>query len=478
MPALSDGHLRHRGGVRRPGRRAGLDPIRRGRQLHRRGHHPRRDDARRHRRGRPPRRRALRPPRRHRDRTAAHRPAHPGRRRRARGPGVRHGRRQGHPGARPERLRDRPPPRPAEHHGHGRARGHHRPRPVPGPGPAGGAFGGRRRAARRGTHRRREAPLRPLRRPLLALQDDHRAAAVDAVVGEGRSAGAGRRRRGPRRAGRHPPQGDGVPLLRLGRQPPRLVHLPPAVVGPPHPGLVRPERRDRLRRPGRGAPERRGLAPGQRCAGHLVLLRPVALLHPRVAGEDREPGEVLSELRAGHRLRHPLLLGRPDDDVRPLRDGRHPAVPPARAARHGPRPVRQEDVEVLRQRGQPAGLDGHLRLRRAALHPRARRQPRCRRPHRRGLGPGLPQLRQQGVERHPLRADERRHGRGRPARARGVVGDRPLDPLPAEHGRGRGGRPLRRLPVRQALRPALPLRVGRGLRLVRRAVQDHLRRGR
>ena len=44
-----------------------------------------------------------------------------------------------------------------------------------------------------------------------------------------------------------------------------------------------------------------------------------------------------------------------------------------------------------------------------------RRQPRRRRADRRGLGPGLPQLRQQDLERHPLRADERRHGRGRTA---------------------------------------------------------------
>ena len=45
--------------------------------------------------------------------TAADRPAHPGDRRPARGPRVRHRRGQGHPGPRPERLRDRPPPRPA-----------------------------------------------------------------------------------------------------------------------------------------------------------------------------------------------------------------------------------------------------------------------------------------------------------------------------------------------------------------------------
>ena len=66
--------------------------------------------------------------------------------------------------------------------------------------------------------------------------------------------------------------------------------------------------------------------------------------------------------------------------------------------------------------GRPAGLDGRVRLRRRPLHPGPRRQPRCRRADRRGLGPGVPQLRQQDLERHALRADERRDGRGPAAR--------------------------------------------------------------
>ena len=41
-----------------------------------------------------------------------------------------------------------------------------------------------------------------------------------------------------------PPAGTGRPVLRLGRQHARLVHLPAAVVGSPDPGLVRPGRRD------------------------------------------------------------------------------------------------------------------------------------------------------------------------------------------------------------------------------------------
>ncbi len=79
-------------------------------------------------------------------------------------------------------------------------------------------------------------------------------------------------------------------LLRLGRRHARLVHQPPAVVGAPHPGLVRAGRRSRLRRPRRGPAVRRGLAAGPGRAGHLVLLGAVAVLHARLAGRHRGPG--------------------------------------------------------------------------------------------------------------------------------------------------------------------------------------------
>ena len=69
-----------------------------------------------------PRRRALRAPGRPRDRAAAGRPRDPGGGRRARRPEFRHRRGEGHPGARPERLRDRPPARPADADDHGRVR--------------------------------------------------------------------------------------------------------------------------------------------------------------------------------------------------------------------------------------------------------------------------------------------------------------------------------------------------------------------
>ena len=61
--------------------------------------------------------------------------------------------------------------------------------------------------------------------------------------------------------------------------------------------------------------------PGRGRARHLVLLGAVAFLDARLAGEDRRPAAVLSDPHAHHRLRHHLLLGRPDDDAGPAFHG-------------------------------------------------------------------------------------------------------------------------------------------------------------
>ena len=74
------------------------------------------------------------------------------------------------------------------------------PGPFAGPRPPRGALGDRRRPARGRPHRRREAPLHARGRALLALRHRRRAAAVAAVVREGGAAGRGGRRRGARRA--------------------------------------------------------------------------------------------------------------------------------------------------------------------------------------------------------------------------------------------------------------------------------------
>ena len=50
--------------------------------------------------------------------------------------------------------------------------------------------------------------------------------------------------------------------------------------------------------------------PGRGCAGHLVQLRPVPLLHAGLAAADRaRPRPLLSHLLPGDGQRHPLLLG-------------------------------------------------------------------------------------------------------------------------------------------------------------------------
>jgi len=79
-------------------------------------------------------------------------------------------------------------------------------------------------------------------------------------------------------------------LLQLDGKYQGLVHLPPVVVGTPHPGLVlRRLRQTDLRtpRPARLRPLRQQKhPPGPGRAGYLVLVRAVAFLYPRLAGRD------------------------------------------------------------------------------------------------------------------------------------------------------------------------------------------------
>ena len=293
VPAGHDGDQRHRGRPQRRARRADLDPLRRRRRA--------RSSSRR----RGPRRCWVTPrsrcipttsgtaPGRQGGRAAADQSAHPGDRRRARRPVLRHRRGEGDAGARPERLRDRPPPRPADADDHGRARRDHRARAVRRPGPDGGAVRDRRGAARGRPHRRREAPVQPFGRALLEVRHRHRAAPVVAVVRPGRDAREGRGGRRARRARRPRAGVHDAALLPVGRQPARLVHQPPAVVGPPDPGLVLAGRRRRLLRSGRDAAV--GLDAGRGRARHLVLVRAVAVLDDGLARGHRRPRALLPD---------------------------------------------------------------------------------------------------------------------------------------------------------------------------------------
>ena len=165
------------------------------------------------------------------------------------------------------------------------------------------------------------------------------------------STAAGRRRH--RRRGRRPypvrAQAVREHVLLLDARHPGL-HQPPALVGPPHPGLVR-RGRQRLRRPRRGrgahqaqARQRGRVAPGRRRSRHLVQLRPMDLLHPRLAAADRVPQDLPPHRRTGHRLRHHLLLGRADDHA-------HHA-PGEEPRRHPADPVQDRHVHGLVRDGQ------------------------------------------------------------------------------------------------------------------------------
>ena len=157
---------------------------------------------------------------------------------------------------------------------------------------------------------------------------------------------------------------------------------------------ARAEAEREIRRGGRAAP-RRGRA------RHLVLLGAVAVLDPGLARATRELARYYPDRRAGHRLRHHLLLGRPDDDDGAALHGRR-AVPHRLHPRAGARRARPEDVEIERQHHRPARADRPLWLRRAALHPGGAGRARPRHQARREPGRGLSQLRDQAVERGAL----------------------------------------------------------------------------
>ena len=95
-----------------------------------------------------------------------------------------------------------------------------------------------------------------------------------------------------------PPRGPAPPLPRVDGEHPPLVHLAPALVGPPDPRLV--PRRGDLRRA--GAARGRGLEARPRRPRHVVLERPVAVRDARLAGRHAAlrafyPTDVLSTAR-------------------------------------------------------------------------------------------------------------------------------------------------------------------------------------
>ena len=191
------------------------------------------------------------------------------------------------------------------------------------------------------------------------------------------------------------------------------------------------------------------------------------------AGPTQTPAleEVLSDLGAGDRLGHPVLLGRPhDDDGHAFHErGAVPHRLPARAGdgREGP-----EDVEVQGQRHRPPGADRQIRRRCAALHHGLARR-RQRRPPAARAGPrrGLAQLRDQAVERHALRRDERRGAAQGLRSGDGEAHGQQVDAGRAGARQRDGRQGARGVPAERGGDGALRVHLGHRLRLVRRAHQ-------
>ena len=155
----------------------------------------------------------------------------------------------------------------------------------------------------------------------------------------------------------------------------------------------------------------------------------------------------------------------PHDDDGPALHGsgalqaRLPARP--RARRAGP-----QNVQVHRQRHRPVGDDRKIRHRRPALHPdglrrHGPRHPPLGRPHRR-----LPPLRQQAVERFPVRAHEPARGRARRRGTRqGAGAPSPVAAPPPRRGQEGCGRRHRSLPLQRRRPDPLQVPLERVLRL-------------
>mmetsp|Transcript_6251 Transcript_6251/g.19591 ORF Transcript_6251/g.19591 Transcript_6251/m.19591 type:complete len:217 (-) Transcript_6251:1076-1726(-) len=208
-------------------------------------------------------------------------------------------------------------------------------------------------------------------------------------------------------------------MVQLAGQHPGLVRLPPALVGPPGPRLVlRPPRRHRRGRR-RRAQRSRGttttpfsrtrpfvfcrVTPGRGRAGHVVFVGPVAVRDGGVA--RRGLGglrAVLSGELPRDRLRHFVLLGGAHGHAR-HRVHRQAALRHDLHARPRARRKRPENEQDQRQRRRSSGSRRSVRRRRPALHSRHRRHARPGRPAVDGKGRAEPQLRQQALERRPLR---------------------------------------------------------------------------
>ncbi len=164
---------------------------------------------------------------------------------------------------------------------------------------------------------------------------------------------------------RVPPEAQREDLPRLDGEHPALVHLAPALVGPPAARVVRARRL--LRRADRAA-RGRGLGAVGRRARHVVLLGALALRHAGLARGHARAAHLVPGQRAVDGARHHQPLGRAHDHDRP-RVPRRGAVHPRLHPLHDPGRRRAAHVEVAGHGRQPARPDRRVRRRRHALRP-------------------------------------------------------------------------------------------------------------
>ncbi len=223
-------------------------------------------------------------------------------------------------------------------------------------------------------HRRGEAAVPPLRRSLLSLRHRRRAAAVDAVVRQGRTAGQGSRRRCPRRTGSPSTREHGAALLRLGRQ--RCTTGASAGscgggtafrCGTDRAARSSASGRARNRRPAMGWTQ----DPDVLDTWFSSALWPFSTLGWPDETPELEKFYPNTVLVTGYDILffwvvRMMMFGLyAMDGVQPF-----DIVPLHGMLRDS---SRQEDVEVARQRRRSDRVDGHVRHRRNAVHVRARR---------------------------------------------------------------------------------------------------------